>query len=141
MMEAIAALALADRVARTVAAAGRSGQDRAVRLPIARLGPVVAALTGCTPEPASTVEMRQTVVEIVDQGRAMAIEDAMVGLVGDIDLEMSLVDIADAMASAAGELGCTTITRPGAVAVSIEFGAIDAPCAHAGIALTGTVRR
>lgn len=99
------------------------------------------ALIGCTPEPASTVEMRQTVVEMVDQGRAMAIEDAMVELVGAVDRDQDVATIADAIAaSAAAALPCAAIARPSAVALQIDFGTADAPCVHAGVGYSGALR-
>lgn len=95
----------------------------------------------CTPEPASTVEMRQTVVEMVDQGRAMAIEDAMVALVGTVGVEGDIGAVADAAATAAAAaLPCAAVTRPGAVAVRIAFGQPGVPCVHEGIAYSGALR-
>ncbi|HEY8376339.1 MAG TPA: hypothetical protein VIK91_07620 [Nannocystis sp.] len=103
---------------------------------IASLAPL-----SCTPEPASTVELRQTVVEMVDQGRAMAIEDAMVALVGAVQVESDLGAVADAVASAvASAVPCATVTRPGAVAVRIAFGQPGTPCVHEGVAYSGTLR-
>ena len=113
-----------------VAGDGAARHHRPVsRVALASLGS--ALLLACTPEPASTVEMRQTVVEVVDQGRAMAIEGAMVGLVGAVDVhEVDLEKIADATATAAAAtLPCAAIERLGAVALRIDFGAPEAPCA------------
>lgn len=100
-----------------------------------------AALLACTPEPASTVEMRQTVVEMVDQRRAMAIEDAMVALVGSIDPAENLTTITDAVAAGAATMvPCAVVERPGSVALRIWFGNKDTPCPFAGIGFSGTMR-
>ncbi|MDC0723006.1 hypothetical protein [Nannocystis bainbridge] len=100
-----------------------------------------AALLACTPEPASTVEMRQTVVEVVDQGRAMAIENAMVALVGSIDPADSLAHITDQVAAGlATQTPCAVVSRPGAVALRVWFGSKAEPCPYAGIGLSGTMR-
>lgn len=127
-----------------VAVAGtRPGrQDRAVtRVVLASFWSAV--LLGCTPEPASTVEMRQAVVEVVDQGRALAIEVAMVELVGTVDLEADVGAIADAAAEAAGTaLPCATIERPSAVALRINFGPAESPCpiGDGGVGYSGGLR-
>jgi hypothetical protein len=116
-------------------------QDPAVRRLAALALSASAALLACTPEPASTVEMRQTVVEVVDQGRAMAIEDAIVALVGTVDPDESLTAIADAVvAGAATSVPCAVVERPGAVALRIWFGNKDTPCPFAGIGFSGTMR-
>lgn len=100
-----------------------------------------AALLACTPEPASTVEMRQTVVEVVDQGRAMAIEDAMVALVGTVDPEATLEGIAEAVeARIAAEMPCARIERPSAVALEVWMGSKAMPCPYASIGFSGTLR-
>ncbi|MFY0532012.1 hypothetical protein [Nannocystis pusilla] len=116
-------------------------QDPPVRRLAALALSVSAALLACTPEPASTVEMRQTVVEVVDQGRTMAIENAMVALVGSIDPDDSLAGISDEVAAAvAMHTPCAVVSRPGAVALRIWFGSKDSPCPYAGIGLSGTMR-
>lgn len=94
----------------------------------------------CTPEPASTVEMRQTVVEVVDQQRAMAIEDAMVALLSPADPGGSLEAIADAVAATAAAVPCATVERPSAVALRVDFGAKDTPCGLAGVDYSGSLR-
>lgn len=100
-----------------------------------------AALGGCTPEPASTVEMRQTVVEIVDQGRAMAIEDAMAALFGAVDQADELSAIADAVEeTVTGALACAKLERLSKVELRLTFGASPEPCALAGIIYSGVLR-
>ncbi|WAS99476.1 hypothetical protein [Nannocystis punicea] len=112
-----------------------------MRIPAAPALSASAALLACTPEPASTVEMRQTVVEVVDQGRAMAIENAVVALVGTVDPDDELTDIADTVAAGVAMVTpCAAISRPGAVALRIWFGSKDTPCPYAGIGLSGTMR-
>jgi hypothetical protein len=46
---------------------------------------VLALFSGCVPEPASAVEIRTAVDELVDQTRAMAIEHAIVDLTTNVD--------------------------------------------------------
>lgn len=110
-----------------------------VRVVLAVLAP--AALVGCTPEPASTVEMRQAVVELVDQGRAMVVEDAMAALVGTVVRGDSLPEIAEAVAAdVAARVPCAAVERLGEVALAVTFGSPGAPCEHEGVAYVGTLR-
>lgn len=100
-----------------------------------------AALVACTPEPASTVELRQTVVELVDQGRAMAMEDAMAALVGRVSAGDTLPEIADAVAEqVASALDCAEVEALGSVALRITFGSAGLPCALEGVGYVGTLR-
>jgi hypothetical protein len=108
---------------------------------VALLSLVPAALVGCTPEPASTVEMRQTVVEVVDQGRAMAIEDAMAGIFGAVDPGDELSAIADAAeARATDVLTCAEVERVDPFALRISFLATDESCALDRIVYSGALR-
>lgn len=109
-----------------------------IRVALASLVPLALA---CTPEPASTVEMRQAVVEMVDQGRAMAIEDAMAGLFGAVDTAASLSEVVDAaQASVAAALACATVERTGEATLSLDLGAPDQPCVLDGIGYVGALR-
>jgi hypothetical protein len=122
------------------ARAGR-GKIGAVDPRVALASLTSLALAGCTSEPASTVEMRQTVVEMVDQGRAMAIEDAMVALVGAVDVDEDVGAIADAVAADVGAaLPCAVVGRLGAVALRIDFGPAETPCVHEGVGYSGALR-
>lgn len=109
-----------------------------------RVAPVPLVLAAwslaCTPEPASSVELRQAVVEMVDQGRAMAIEDAMSELFGGVDVAASLPEITDAAMTAAEALGCATVERTGEAALSLDFGAPDSPCVVDGLGHVGALR-
>jgi hypothetical protein len=117
------------------------GQDPRVRPVVAFALSAPAALLACTPEPASTVEMRQAVVEVVDQGRAMAIEDAMVALVGAVDTSAPLATIASSVeAAVAAAMPCAVIERPSDVALKLWMGSKQSPCAYAGIGFSGTFR-
>jgi hypothetical protein len=108
---------------------------------VALLSLVFAAFVGCTPEPASTVEMRQTVVEIVDQGRAMAIEDAMAGVFGAVDPGDELSAIADAAeARATAVLACAKIERVDPFTLRLVFDAGNEPCALEEIVYAGALR-
>lgn len=127
--------------ARTIAGGARDGQDRGVPARVALPSLLTAALVGCTPEPASTVEMRQAVVEIVDQGRAMAVEDAMAALFGAVDPEDELSAIADtAEANVGAALACAELERVSEVELRLAFGASPEPCELDGIVYTGVVR-
>jgi hypothetical protein len=109
----------------------------------ARLAPLSLslALVACTPEPASTVEMRQTVVEIVDQGRAMAIEDAMAAVFGAVDPQDELSAIADAAEAAAmSALACATLERVGDLELRVTFAGADESCEIDGIVYSGVLR-
>lgn len=126
---------------RMVAGGAQGGQARGVPARVALLSLVLAALIGCTPEPASTVEMRQTVVEIVDQGRAMAIEDAMATVFGSVDPQDDLSAIADAAeSSAALTVACAKVVRESEVELKVTFDAASDPCALDGIVYAGTLR-
>lgn len=108
---------------------------------VALLSQVPAALVGCTPEPASSVEMRQAVVEIVDQGRAMAIEDAMAGIFGAVDPDDELSAIADAAeARATDMLTCADVERVDPFALRVSFVVADESCALDRIVYTGALR-
>lgn len=105
------------------------------------LASLVSLALACTPEPASTVEMRQTVVEMVDQGRAMAIEDAMAALFGAVDTAASLPAIADAaQASVAAALACASVERTGEATLALDLGAPGQPCVLDGIGYVGALR-
>lgn len=69
------------------------------------------AIAGCTPEPASTQELLQTVQELVDQGRAIEIENEVVALAADVDPEREVTKLRDTVAAAlARELTCAVVT-------------------------------
>jgi hypothetical protein len=84
---------------------------------------VLIAIAGCTPEPASTQEILQTVQELVDQGRAMAIENEVVALAADVDPERDAGKLRDAVAAAlAEELTCAVVTPGNASDLKVAFG-------------------
>lgn len=112
-----------------------------MRLVVALALSAPAALLGCTPEPASSVEMRQTVVEIVEQGRAMAIEDAVVRLVGSVDPSAPLEQIAGSVeATVTAAMPCAVIERPSEVALKLWMGSKEAPCPYSEIGFSGSLR-
>jgi hypothetical protein len=97
-----------------------------------------AALVACVPEPASTQELLQTITEVVDQGRAMRVEGAIVDLTTRIDPEAEVDAIAESVAAdATAEVACAEVTALGRSELSIDFGPPDTPCVHAGIAFAG----
>lgn len=97
-----------------------------------------AALVACVPEPASTQELLQTITEVVDQGRAMRVEGAIVDLTTRIDPEAEVDEIAEAVAAeAAAAVPCAEVSALGSAGLSIDFGAPDTPCVHADIAFAG----
>lgn len=113
-----------------------------LRVAVVSLVSLGLAPPACTPEPANTVEMRQTVVEMVDQGRAMAIEDAMAALFGAVDADApELQTIADAaQAAATAALTCASVERTGEASLQLEIGAPDLPCVLGGVGYVGLLR-
>ena len=111
-----------------------------LRCPLAALGSVIS-LAACVPEPASAVEIRQTVVELVDQGRAMTIEHALVDLSTNLDPGPAPAKLAARLLElAAVAVPCAELSSPGDAAVRIDFGASAEGCAYAGRTFAGVVR-
>lgn len=91
---------------------------------------LLAALAGCTPEPASTQEILQTVRELVDQGRAIAIENAAVTMLAEVDPDGAPDELRDATAAAiTADVACATVT-PGTAAGELEVDFADGCAAH-----------
>lgn len=83
-----------------------------------------AALTGCTPEPASSQEILQTVQELVDQGRAITIENAAVSWVANVDPDGDPEDLRDDVAAMlTTDVACATVVPGEQPDVAIDFGA------------------
>lgn len=71
---------------------------------------IPVALLGCTPEPASSQEILQTVQELVDQGRAIALENAAVAWVADVDPDGEPLALRDDVAARlAADIPCAVI--------------------------------
>lgn len=92
--------------------------------------------SGCAPEPASTQEIQQTIQELVDQGRAMAIEDEVVALVASVDPAGEPRELRDAVAAAiADAVPCAEVT-PGDAPEGLEVEFADG-CTLGGRSLVG----
>lgn len=107
--------------------------------------PLVALLalmsSACVPEPASNVEVRQTVAEIVDLGRAMTIEHAVVDLTTSLDPAPAPAAMAATLSERAAELvPCAEVTAAGKAGVRVDFGAPDAGCTYGGRGFSGALR-
>lgn len=98
-----------------------------------------ALLAACVPEPASVVEIRSAVGELVDQTRAMAIEHAIVDLTTNLDPAPSPAKMAAAvLSSATAALACAEVSAVGDEAVLIDLG--DTGCGVGDRVFTGVVR-
>lgn len=100
-------------------------------------------LAACSPAPASTEEILQTVQEMLDQGRAMAIENDVVALAANVDPGGEPAALRDAVAAAiARDVACAVVTleEPEAVQVVFADGCIAHGRALSG-GLTATFRR
>jgi len=67
------------------------------------------ALAACTPEPASSQEILQTVQEMVDQGRAMAIENDVVALAANVDPDGDPAQLRDEVAALLADVTCAVV--------------------------------
>ncbi len=82
-----------------------------------------AVLGACAPEPASSVEVGRTLVEVVDLARAMALEHAIVDLTTHVEPTASPSQMAAAVrADAAARVPCADMTEVGATGVRVDFG-------------------
>jgi hypothetical protein len=82
---------------------------------------LLAAIVGCTPEPASTQEILQTIHELVDQGRAIAIENAVVTIATNVDPDGDPEDLRDdVVATITRDVACAVAT-PGAAPEDLEI--------------------
>lgn len=109
----------------------------------AQLGVLVGTVGvgACVPEPASMVEIRQTLEEVVDQGRAMAIERALIDLCTNVDPADDPEALAEAVtAGVMAEVPCATLMPSSATGVRIDFGPTDAGCTYADRSFAGALR-
>lgn len=98
-----------------------------------------ALVAACVPEPASVVEIRTAVGELVDQNRAMAIEHSIVDLTTNLDPAPSPGKLAAAvLASTTVSVPCAEVSAPSDTAVLIDLG-LDG-CAVGERVFTGTLR-
>ncbi len=99
------------------------------------------AVSACAPEPASSVELRQTITEIVDLGRALAIEQTAVALSTDLDPAAEPADLAQGLlASLAVTTPCAEVSAFGAAGLRVDFGPPGAPCSGQAPDLSGSLR-
>lgn len=111
------------------------------RCTLAALALTIAQLGGCVPEPASVVEIRSAVSELVDQGRAMAIEHALVNLTTNLDPTPSPAALAAAVqASVAAAVPCAEVSAADDTTVLIDFGAGAATCSVGDRSFAGALR-
>lgn len=102
---------------------------------------VLTAASACAPEPASSVELRQTIADVVDLGRALAIEQTVVELGTDLDPGLTPAQLAmEVLAALAKSTPCASLERFGASGIHVEFGAPDSACSEAEPRLAGALR-
>lgn len=102
---------------------------------------VASAALACGPDPASSVEIRQTIAELVDIGRALDLEQAAVALGSDLDpaatpdaLAMRLfTDLSEAVP-------CASLSRLGAAGLRVDFGVVEGSCNPSTPDLAGALR-
>lgn len=98
---------------------------------------VLALFPGCVPEPASAVEIRTAVDELVDQTRAMAIEHVLVDLTTNLDPAPPPIELAAAVrGSVATTVACANVSATDAT-VRIDFG--DGDCGVTGRQFAGAL--
>lgn len=97
---------------------------------------VLAMIAGCTPEPASSQEILQTVQELVDQGRALAFETDMTTLAANVDPDGEPEALRDAVMAAIGDEVACAVVVAGAMSgdLRVDF---DDGCEVRGRALSG----
>jgi len=89
-------------------------------------------LAACAPEPASSVEIGQALVEVIDLARAMTLEHAIVDLTTNIAADASPTQMASsALEFAAMTVPCAEVTATGTRGVRVDFGPPTAGCALA----------
>lgn len=83
-----------------------------------------AMLGACAPEPASSVEVERTLVDVIDLARAMTLEHAIVDLTTHVEPTASPSQMAAAVrADAALRVPCAAVTAVGDTGVRVDFGA------------------
>lgn len=99
------------------------------------------AVSACAPEPASSVELRQTITEVVDLGRALAIEQTAVALSTDLDPAPEPAELAaQLLEDLAASTPCAALSAYGETGLRVDFGPPGAPCSGQGPDLSGSLR-
>lgn len=102
---------------------------------------VTSTALACGAEPASSVELRQTVAELVDLGRAMAIEQSAVALSGALDPAATPEELANGLfADLSAGIPCASVASLGPAELRVEFGAPGGECSLAEPKLAGALR-
>ncbi len=97
-------------------------------------------LAGCSPEPASSVEIGQTIAEVVDLGQAMALEQTLVDLTHNVDADASPEEMAaNARLGAALAFPFAVVTAEGSAGLGIEIGPPGGACLPDEPCLSGAV--
>jgi len=83
----------------------------------------------CGAEPASSVEVRQTVAELVDLGRALGLEQSAVALSSELEPSATPEALAARLSAELGEgMPCASLTSLGEDGLRIDFGAVGGAC-------------
>jgi hypothetical protein len=99
-----------------------------------------AMLVACAPEPASSVEIGQTVAEVVDLARAMALEHAIVDLTIGSDVDADPEELAAiARESAALTFPYSLVTAEGSAGLAVDLGPPGGECPPGERCFTGAV--
>ncbi len=81
---------------------------------------VASAALACGPDPASSVEIRQTITELVDIGQAMDLEQAAVALSSALDPAATPEALAERLFADLGEaIPCASLSRLGAAGLRV----------------------
>ena len=89
----------------------------------------MALLVACSPEPASSVEIGQTIAEVVDLGRAMTLEQAVVDLTNNVDGDASPEEMAtNARERAVLAFPSAVVTAEGSTGVAVDIGPPGGEC-------------
>ena len=95
----------------------------------------------CGPEPAGSVELQQAVAELVDLGRALALEQSAVALCSGIDPVATPEELATRLfADLSVDIPCASLSSLGATELRVDFGAVGGNCNPGEPGLAGAVR-
>lgn len=102
---------------------------------------VASALLACGPDPANSVEIRQTIAELVDIGRAMDLELAAVALNSALDPAETPEALANRLfADLDAAVPCASLSRLGETGLRVDFGSVGGSCSSAAPDLAGALR-
>lgn len=102
---------------------------------------VASAALACGPDPANSVEIRQTITELVDIGRALDLEQTAVAMSSALDPAATPEALAMRLFTDLSEgVPCASLSRLGAAGLRVDFGVVGGSCNPATPDLAGALR-